>query len=128
MTLTTGMSMAGKMSTGMVTIETTPRTATSSASTTNVYGRRKARRTIHIGQRVLLVMSAPLRERRRRAHRPFTFFPQESDSGPTAAAFRIVSMVEVGGDVTAAPRRWPLVGGGALEPPQHLFTVGIRHQ
>ncbi len=48
MTLTTGMLIYGKMSIGMETIETTPRTAISSARTTKVYGRRSASRTIHI--------------------------------------------------------------------------------
>ena len=49
MTVTTGMLMAGKMSTVMVTMDTTPRTAMSRAGTTNVYGRRRASRTIHMG-------------------------------------------------------------------------------
>src|SRR5437764_8816125 len=79
MTLTTGMSMAGKMSTGMVTIEATPRTAMSSASTTNVYGRRRARRTIHMAQWVPRFMSL-LGGRHRRPHRTFMSFPQGSDS------------------------------------------------
>src|SRR6266481_1731636 len=48
MTVTTGMLMAGKMSTIMVTMDTTPRTAMSRARTTNVYGRRRASRTIHM--------------------------------------------------------------------------------
>src|SRR6266446_1886193 len=48
MTVTTGMLMAGKMSTVMVTMDTTPRTAMSRARTTNVYGRRRASRTIHM--------------------------------------------------------------------------------
>src|SRR5258705_9066223 len=48
MTVTTGMLMDGKMSTDMVVIDSVPRTAISKANTTNVYGRRKASRTIHI--------------------------------------------------------------------------------
>ena len=48
-TLTIGMSMYGKMSTGMVAIDRPPRMAISRAMTTNVYGRRSASRTIHIG-------------------------------------------------------------------------------
>ena len=48
MTLTTGMLISGKMSIGMETTETAPRTAISSARTTKVYGRRSASRTIHI--------------------------------------------------------------------------------
>src|SRR5947199_6314817 len=48
MTVTTGMLMEGKMSTVMVTMAATPRTAIKRAMTTNVYGRRSASRTIHI--------------------------------------------------------------------------------
>src|SRR5439155_19908303 len=48
MTVTTGMLMDGKMSTVMVTMAATPRTAIKRAMTTNVYGRRSASRTIHI--------------------------------------------------------------------------------
>src|SRR6266436_4445175 len=48
MTVTTGMLMAGKMSTVMVRTDMTPRTAISRARTTNVYGRRRASRTIHM--------------------------------------------------------------------------------
>src|SRR6058998_1629872 len=48
MTLTTGMLISGKMSIGMETTETTPRTAINSARTTKVFGRRSASRTIHI--------------------------------------------------------------------------------
>src|SRR5437868_9790298 len=47
-TLTTGMLMLGKMSVCMVTIDTIPMTAINSATTTNVYGRRSASRTIHM--------------------------------------------------------------------------------
>ena len=57
MTVTTGMLIAGKMSMGMEVIDTTPRTAINSASTTKVYGRRRARRTIHIRQRCSIVES-----------------------------------------------------------------------
>jgi hypothetical protein len=49
MTVTTGMLMAGKMSTVIVTMAATPRTAIKRAITTNVYGRRRASRTIHMG-------------------------------------------------------------------------------
>src|SRR5690349_16468873 len=42
------MSTSGKMSVGVQTIISTPRIATSIDATTNVYGRRRARRTIHI--------------------------------------------------------------------------------
>src|SRR5216684_516412 len=48
MTVTTGMLMAGKMSTDIVRIAAMPRTAINRARTTNVYGRRSASRTIHI--------------------------------------------------------------------------------
>src|ERR1700681_3141959 len=48
MTLMTGISMFGKMSVGIVTIDRSPSTAISSATTTNVYGRRRASRTIHM--------------------------------------------------------------------------------
>src|SRR4051812_16911478 len=45
------MSMFGKMSVGIEKKMTyTPKMATSIAATTNVYGRRRARRTIHMGQ------------------------------------------------------------------------------
>ena len=47
-TLTTGMSIYGKMSTGMLMIALAPRMAISTAITTKVYGRRRANRTIHI--------------------------------------------------------------------------------
>src|SRR5262249_17335524 len=47
---TTGRSMYGKMSTGIVVIEMPPRIATSSAITTKVYGRLSASRTIHMAQ------------------------------------------------------------------------------
>ena len=46
--LTGTILIAGKMSIGMETIETIPRTAINSARTTNVYGRRSASLTIHI--------------------------------------------------------------------------------
>src|SRR5437879_3245650 len=42
------MLMEGKMSTSIVLMETMPMTAIRRASTTNVYGRRSASRTIHI--------------------------------------------------------------------------------
>ena len=48
MTVTTGISTLGKMSVGMRCTVTTPNTTSKSATTTNVYGRRSARRTIHI--------------------------------------------------------------------------------
>src|SRR5580698_2908638 len=48
MTLMTGISMFGKMSVGIVTIDRSPSTAISSATTTNVYGRRRASRTVHM--------------------------------------------------------------------------------
>ncbi len=48
MTLTTGMSMMGKMSFGVVTIADIPKMNTKSETTTNVYGLRRAKRTIHI--------------------------------------------------------------------------------
>ena len=48
MTETTGMLIAGKMSTGVRAIVRTPPMAISIAITMKVYGRRSARRTIHI--------------------------------------------------------------------------------
>src|SRR6266851_1478695 len=48
MTVITGMFTSGKMSTGMRAIVTTPSTRMSNATTTNVYGRRSASRTIHM--------------------------------------------------------------------------------
>src|SRR6267143_3241394 len=48
MTVTTGMLMRGKMSMGMVTMDSPPMTAINMASTTNVYGRRRASPTIHM--------------------------------------------------------------------------------
>jgi len=47
-TAMTGMSTLGKMSVGVRRIVTTPMIITSMAATTNVYGRRRARRTIHM--------------------------------------------------------------------------------
>src|SRR5438045_6729685 len=46
----TGMLISGKMSTGVRAMVSTPPMAISSAITMNVYGRRSARRTIHIAQ------------------------------------------------------------------------------
>src|SRR5579875_1218577 len=48
MTLTTGMSMLGKMSVGVLEMTTGARMNSINDRTTNVYGRRNARRTIHI--------------------------------------------------------------------------------
>ena len=47
-TLTTGISMYGKISTGIVTMAVQPRMAIRIDITTNVYGRARASRTIHI--------------------------------------------------------------------------------
>src|SRR5258708_7786794 len=49
MTVTTGMLMRGKMSIGMLKMDSTPMTAINRASTMNVYGRRRASLTIHMG-------------------------------------------------------------------------------
>src|SRR5258706_5250203 len=54
----TGMLISGKMSVGIRAIEIAPPIAISSAITMKVYGRRRARRTIHM----------PLRQRNSRAH------------------------------------------------------------
>src|SRR5271163_5228967 len=48
--LTTGILMLGKMSVGVERIESGPRINSNIANTTKVYGRRRARRTIHIFQ------------------------------------------------------------------------------
>ena len=48
------MLMFGKMSVGVRAIASGPTIRMSSASTTNVYGRRSAIRTIHIGQSIIL--------------------------------------------------------------------------
>src|SRR6267143_5704127 len=47
-TVTTGMSISGKMSVGVFLMDATPSNKMSSAITTNVYGRRSASLTIHI--------------------------------------------------------------------------------
>ena len=47
-TLTTGMSMLGKMSVGVRRMAATPSITMSSAITMNVYGRRRASLTIHM--------------------------------------------------------------------------------
>src|SRR5215475_3343991 len=47
-TLITGILMLGKMSFGVVMTAAMPRIAISTDTTTNVYGRRSAKRTIHI--------------------------------------------------------------------------------
>src|SRR6266481_9283552 len=47
-TVTTGMSISGKISVGVFLIDTTPSSNIKSAITTNVYGRRSASFTIHI--------------------------------------------------------------------------------
>src|ERR1700752_3907194 len=51
MLVTTGMLILGKMSTGIVTIASTPITAMSSDMTTKVYGRLSASLTIHMSGR-----------------------------------------------------------------------------
>src|SRR5215468_6358009 len=48
--LMTGMSMSGKMSVGVRKITMGLRMSNTKAITMNVYGRRRARATIHIGQ------------------------------------------------------------------------------
>ena len=57
--------MYGKISTGIVAIETPPRMAMSTATTTKVYGRRSASLTIHMihvrNPRVLAVRTSPVR-------------------------------------------------------------------
>src|SRR5438309_11074306 len=57
------MSISGKMSVGVVTIENTPSSRIVRPMTTNVYGRRSARRTIHMSSR-------PRTQRRRFAANP----------------------------------------------------------
>src|SRR5579859_5396478 len=47
------MSIAGKMSVGAFLIESVPASAMNIASTTNVYGRRSAVRTSHIGTKTI---------------------------------------------------------------------------
>src|SRR3954470_20866681 len=49
MTLTTGIATSGKMSVGVRTIDTLPSNTISRATITNVYGRRSASLTIHMG-------------------------------------------------------------------------------
>src|SRR4051812_42517857 len=46
--MTTGMSMAGRMSVFIRLVESSPKMAISEQSTAMVYGRRRARRTIHM--------------------------------------------------------------------------------
>src|SRR5688572_3163554 len=48
MTLITGMSISGKISFGVRKMDRSPRTTIRTDITTKVYGRRRARRTIHI--------------------------------------------------------------------------------
>jgi hypothetical protein len=49
MMLTTGMSIFGKISTGVCRMDSGPMISSRSANTAKVYGRRSASRTIHIG-------------------------------------------------------------------------------
>src|SRR5262249_40839166 len=63
MTETTGMLMSGKISVGVRAIVSAPRMPMRSASTVKVYGRRRARRTIHMLARAL---QPAIRARRRR--------------------------------------------------------------
>src|SRR5882762_3693356 len=63
----TGMSMLGKMSVGIETIDSNPSTAMSSETTTKVYGRRRASLTIHIRRRRFL--RQPPRHNQRMADR-----------------------------------------------------------
>src|SRR5438105_14542679 len=53
-TITTGMSMAGRMSVFIRPVESTPKMAISEQRTATVYGRRRARRTIHMRSRLLV--------------------------------------------------------------------------
>src|SRR3954464_2287921 len=67
MMLTTGMLILGKMSTGVLKIDSTPRMAIRIASTMKVYGRRSASRTIHTAwllSRAIEVVRAGRRRRR----------------------------------------------------------------
>src|SRR3954469_4819036 len=67
MMLTTGMLIPGKISTGVRTLESTPRSAIRIASTMKVYGRRSASRTIHTAwllSRAIEVVRAGRRRRR----------------------------------------------------------------
>src|SRR5256885_16037316 len=52
--MTTGMSMAGRMSVFILLVESSPKMAISEQSTAMVYGRRRARRTIHMRDRLRL--------------------------------------------------------------------------
>src|ERR1700751_3962923 len=54
---TTGMLMLGKMSVGVLRTASGPRIINRSARTAKVYGRRSARRTIHISFQLLLTTS-----------------------------------------------------------------------
>src|SRR6266403_6170167 len=53
-TVTTGISISGKMSVGVFLIDTTPSSTIKSAITTKVYGRRRASLTIHISRSELM--------------------------------------------------------------------------
>src|SRR6266850_1542343 len=59
-TVTTGISTLGKISVGMRCTVTTPNTTSKSATITKVYGRRSAKRTIHI----TLTLTATQKHRR----------------------------------------------------------------
>ena len=52
-TVTTGMSMSGKMSVAILRTDTIPKIRISIAPTTNVYGRLRPSWTSHMGQRLL---------------------------------------------------------------------------
>src|SRR5262245_62625315 len=68
MTETTGMLMLGKMSVGVRAIVSAPRMPIRSASTVKVYGRRSARRTIHMLARVSQPVGQPVVRARRWRH------------------------------------------------------------
>src|SRR5712692_2552696 len=82
--ITTGMSMAGRMSVFIRLVESSPKMAISEQRTAMVYGRRRARRTIHMQRRLpgglQPVFDAP-RRRRMQEETPASRFPPRPPRG-----------------------------------------------
>src|SRR5260370_1230385 len=119
-TVTMGMSMFGKMSVGVRWITIGARISSSSASTTKVYGRRSARRTIHMPFRLLVDdRRRPVAGRRTlRARRcPAAAVASPSETPRWAAPFPGGDLAHAGGrsagSAGAARHGDKQVGGGA---------------
>src|SRR5207247_1530010 len=110
----TGMLISGKMSTGVRAMVSTPPMAISIAITMNVYGRRRARRTIHIAQPMSLPFArfAALR-RRLRSQPPCR---RELESSATRKPCAHGTLLDEGGPLGGRPRVCVPIGRHACRP------------